>query len=397
MDHTNPHILNLISNYISKEISEEEFNELKQWLLEDSKNEQFFIDYLRIYKKSRRIQFVKILDKDVAWKNIISKLETPLLQEQPLKKATSTSKYIKLIPSISKYAAIAIVFLTIGYFYKSGNFPNSKNTVIPPESITLQLENGKIQIINEDGSSQLVDEEGKIIGSQNGSQLIYTNETEKETLTYNTLTIPYGKRFEIQLSDGTRVHLNAGSSLKYPIKFINGIKREVFLNGEAFFSVAKDAKHPFIVNATDLNVEVFGTEFNVSAYPEDIDTDVVLVEGSVGMYKNNETIKEGTMLVPGTKGSLNKENLSISIEKVNTLIYTSWRQGGLFFRNMPFKNIAKKLERQYNMKVIITNKLLEKETFNANFNEEPIENILSYFSDSYNIKYTIKNNMVYIN
>lgn len=397
MDHTNPHILNLISNYISKEISEEEFNELKQWLLEDSKNEQFFIDYLRIYKKSRRIQFGKILDKDVAWKNIISKLENPLLQEQPLKKATLTSKYIKLIPSISKYAAIAIVFLTIGYFYKSGNFPNSKNTVIPPESITLQLENGKIQIINEDGSSQLVDEEGKIIGSQNGSQLVYTNKTEKETLTYNTLTIPYGKRFEIQLSDGTRVHLNAGSSLKYPIKFINGIKREVFLNGEAFFSVAKDAKHPFIVNATDLNVEVFGTEFNVSAYPEDIDTDVVLVEGSVGMYKNNETIKEGTMLVPGTKGSLNKENLSISIEKVNTLIYTSWRQGGLFFRNMPFKNIAKKLERQYNMKVIITNKLLENETFNANFNEEPIENILSYFSDSYNIKYTIKNNMVYIN
>ncbi len=255
MDHTNPHILNLISNYISKEISEEEFNELKQWLLEDSKNEQFFIDYLRIYKKSRRIQFIKILDKDVAWKNIISKLENPLLQEQPLKKATSTSKYIKLIPSISKYAAIAIVFLTIGYFYKSGNFPNSKNTVIPPESITLQLENGKIQIINEDGSSQLVDEEGKIIGSQNGSQLVYTNETKKETLTYNTLTIPYGKRFEIQLSDGTRVHLNAGSSLKYPVKFINGIKREVFLNGEAFFSVAKDAKHAFIVNATDLNVE----------------------------------------------------------------------------------------------------------------------------------------------
>jgi ferric-dicitrate binding protein FerR (iron transport regulator) len=397
MAHTNPHILNLISNYISKEISEKEFNELKQWLLEDSKNKQFFIDYLRVYKKSRRIQFIKILDKDVAWKNIVSKLETPLLQKQPLKNATSTSKYIKLLPTISKYAAIAIVFLTIGYFYKSGNFSNSKNTVIPSESITLQLENGKIQIINEDGSSQLVDEEGKIIGSQSGSQLVYTNEIEKETLTYNTLTIPYGKRFEIQLSDGTKVHLNAGSSLKYPVKFISGVKREVFLNGEAFFSVAKDAKHPFIVNAADLNVEVFGTEFNVSAYPEDIDTDVVLVEGSVGMYKNNETIKEGTMLIPGTKGSLNKENLSISTKKVNTFIYTSWRQGGLFFRNMPFKNIAKKLERQYNMKVVITNKLLENETFNANFNEEPIENILSYFSDSYNIKYTIKNNMVYIN
>lgn len=391
----NPHILKIISNYLSNEITENEFIELKQWVHKNDKNKQFFIDHLHIYKKARRIQFAEILDKDIAWETITSKLKNPLVENQPQKK--HTSKYIKLIPTISKYAAVAILFLTIGYFYINKSTSNNKNNDIPSGSITLQLENGNIQIINEDGSTQLVDENGKIIGTQNGSQLVYKTETNKETLSYNTLTIPYGKRFEIQLSDGTKVHLNAGSSLKYPVKFINGVKREVFLTGEAYFSVTKDEKHPFIVNAEDLNVEVFGTEFNVSAYPEDANLDVVLVEGSVGMYKNTETMKEGTKLVPGTKGTLDKDKLNITTKTVNTLIYTSWRDGGLFFRNMPFKSIAKKLERQYNMKVVITNKLLENETFNANFNEEPIENILSYFSDSYNIKYSIKDHIIYIN
>ncbi|WP_308991018.1 FecR domain-containing protein [Mariniflexile litorale] len=397
MNNINSHVSNLISNYISKDISEKEFHELKSWLHEDSKNEQFFIDHLQIYKKVRRIQFAKILDEDAAWNNIVSKLKHSLEEDVTTKKSTSKSKYIKLIPVISKYAAIAIIFLTISYFYQNDYFGSDEKAVIPSDQITLQFENGTVQIINEDGSTQLVDTKGTIVGTQKGNQLVYNNNIEKETLVYNTLTVPYGKRFEIQLSDGTNVHLNAGTSLKYPVKFIKGEKRQVFLNGEAFFSVAKDIKHPFIVNAENLNVEVLGTEFNVSAYTEDTDTEVVLVEGSVGMYKDSQTIKEGTMLLPGTKGSLNKESLNITTKKVNTLIYTSWRQGGLFFRNIPFKNIVKKMERHFNKKIIITNKLLENETFNANFNDEPIENILSYFNDSFNIKYNIKNNIIYIN
>lgn len=397
MDIINPHISKLISNYISKEINEKEFNELKNWLQEDLRHRQFFIDHLQIYKRVRRVQFAKILDEDAAWNLIVSKLEHPIQQNKAAKKTVFKSKYIKLIPTFSKYAAIAVFLLTVGYFYQSGYIASNKKVSIPSESITLKLENGTIKIINEDGTTQLLDAKGRIIGTQNGGQLTYNNDVEKETLVYNTLNVPYGKRFKIQLSDGTSVQLNAGTSLKYPVKFLKGEKRQVFLNGEAFFSVTKDAEHPFIVNSENLNVEVFGTEFNVSAYPEDTDTEVILVEGSVGMYNNSQTIKEATMLKPGTKGALNKENRSISTKKVNTQTYTSWMQGGLFFRNMPFKNIAKKIERQYNMKVVITNKQLEDETFNGNFNEEPIETILSYFNDSYNINYSIKNNIVYVN
>ena len=296
-----------------------------------------------------------------------------------------------------KYAAVAVLFLGLGYFYQQGYFSNNSELVFPSESITLELENGNIQIINEDGSTKVVDDKGNIVGTQEGNQLVYSNDIIKDKLVYNTLTVPYGKRFEIRLSDGTVVNLNAGTSLKYPVKFIKGENRQVFLNGEAFFDVTSDKEHPFIVNAEALNVEVFGTEFNVSAYPEDTTTDVVLVEGSVALYSEEETVKEGITIVPGTKGSLDKNANSISTEKVNIEIYTQWMEGGLVFRNSSFENISKKLERHYNVKIINTNKQLNNEVFNASFNEESIDIILNDFKNSFDFKYKIEENIIYIN
>ena len=115
-----------------------------------------------------------------------------------------------------------------------------------------------------------------MVGNQNGNKIVYDTETTLEKLVYNTIKIPYGKRFELQLSDGTIVHLNSGTTLKYPVKFIASGNRQVFLDGEAFFDVAKDKTHPFVVNADNLNVRVLGTHFNVSNYPEDKLTDIVL-------------------------------------------------------------------------------------------------------------------------
>ncbi|WNH11496.1 FecR family protein [Thalassobellus suaedae] len=384
----NQHIINLIAAYISKEINENEFQELTDWLNESSENEKLFSEYLLLYKKSRRLNFIKKVDQEVAWKLINSKIK---------KQSSSKKLAIKLSSHVFKYAAIAILFIGITYLYQNDFFNKSNEIIISTDSITLQLENGNVQIINEDGATEIVDKNGNIVGSQSGHQLIYSNTVKEKALVYNTLNIPYGKRFEIKLSDGTMVHLNSGSSLKYPIKFIEGMDRCVFLSGEAYFSVTKDAKHPFIVNAKDLNVKVYGTKFNVSAYSEDTLTDVVLVEGSVGMYANNETSNKGTILIPGTKGSFNRVNQNISSENVDTLIYTSWMDGGLFFRKMTFKNIAKKLERHYNKKIIISNKQLENEIFNANFKDEPIENVLGYLKESFSINYTIENDTIYIN
>lgn len=330
---------------------------------------------------------------DSIFNNILaaSKEQETVIEIQP--KKSNLKKYIAI-------AASVLVLLSVGFLYKNGTFTKSAEVPFDFKStdIVLQMEDGTVQIISENGKVQVQDKNGKIIGNQDGNKLIYEKETGSDKLVYNTLKIPYGKKFRLQLSDGTMVHLNSGTTLKYPVKFIAGENRQVYLDGEGFFDVAKDKKHPFIVNADELNVRVLGTHFNVSNYPEDASTDVVLVEGSVGMYRSNEEFdaSKNTILKPGYKGSFNKENTFIFTKPVITEIYTSWIDGGLTFRNMTFKNIITKLERRYNVTIVNKNEKLANEKFNASFKEESIENVMSYFNDIHGINYTIKNNQILI-
>lgn len=378
-------IAELIYKSVAKIISPAEQAILDQWL----KNETNLALYNKIIDK-KNIQNKLAIYKQIETERIYKNLEG--------KMATNDKKVKKLKRfKVLKYAAVLLLFLGVGYLYQSGYFSKETQFVVPDESITLQLENGDVKIINEDGTTEVFDAKGNVIGSQSGTKIVYGNTTADEKLVYNTLTVPYGKRFEINLSDGTKVHLNAGTSLKYPVKFIGGKARQVFLKGEAFFDVAKDEKHPFVVNADQLNVEVLGTQFNFSSYPEDVETDVVLVEGSVNLYtpsdKNNHVL-----LKPGFKGSYSKSAAGqISTKPVITSIYTSWIDGELVFRNITFGDILKKMERHYNVEIINRNTQLTHEKFNASFRNEPIEKILEYFKITYGIDYSINNNKIIIN
>src|SRR5690606_27690146 len=168
--------------------------------------------------------------------------------------------------SIIKYAAIAILFLAIGFWSQLHfNDVRPENKITPRTNvITLELENGDIQVISEDGSSKILQAGGKAVANQTGNQLIYNQDTEDTKISYNTLNIPSGKQFNIVLSDGSKVHLNSGSTLTYPVKFSKGSPRRVTLIGEAFFDVAHDENDKFIVNTEKLKIQVYGTKFNVS-------------------------------------------------------------------------------------------------------------------------------------
>lgn len=320
-----------------------------------------------------------------------AKEEESVIEINP--KKSNFKKYISIAASI-------VVLLGIGLAYQKDIFKTKTQPKFDFKStdIVLQLENGNTQIISENNKVEVRDADGNVVGNQDGDKIVYDDNSALEKTTYNTIKIPYGKKFRLQLSDGTLVHLNAGTTLRYPVKFIAGENRQVFLDGEAFFDVAKDKKHPFIVNADALNVRVLGTHFNVSNYPEDAATDVVLVEGSVGMYRSNEEFDaaKNTILKPGFRGSFNRENTQISTKPVITDIYTSWINGGLTFRNMTFKNIITKLERRYNVTIINKNEKLANEKFNASFSDESIEKVMSYFNDIHGINYTIKNNQILI-
>ncbi|MEX0315554.1 MAG: FecR family protein [Allomuricauda sp.] len=375
----------LIVKYLTNSISKKEWDELNLWF-ERSKDSQTLREYIKI---------------NYAIEDLMSEFDTEKTKKLILEKIKKDKRSVVTlrITRFLKYAAVAVLLFGIGFMYEqdyfSDVFNKSVDTTSPIEdTIVLEHEDGNLEIISEGEVTEIVNSKGEVIGKQQGNRLIYSDaDTDSEELIYNQLTVPYGKRFELELSDGTIAHLNAGSSLKYPVKFLNEGNREVFLVGEAYLDVAKDAERPFIIGTSDnLDVQVLGTQFNVSNYPEDATTEVVLVEGSVGLKIDEES--STVVLEPGFKGSFDRREGNISTTPVITSIYTSWVKGELVFRGMSLENILKKLERHYN--VAITNQNLEysQKKFNANFGNEPIETVLNYFKNTYGINYAINNNKV---
>lgn len=308
-----------------------------------------------------------------------------------------------------RVAAIMVICFGLSYLYfdfSASSDPSQDSIEIvneapDPNSIILELGDGKKEVISSDGTISILNNEGKVVGVQKGTNLNYTNAVANklpEELVWNKLTIPYGKVFEIVLSDKTIVHLNAGSSIRYPVQFLKGQDRNVFLEGEAFFEVTKNTDQPFVVHTDNMNVEVLGTKFNVSSYPEDPTINTVLVEGSVSINSNLDTKEpQKTMLRPGHKLDWEKQKGSIALNKVDTTIYTAWIEGRIVFEHMPFNNILKKLERRYNVSITNNNPNLATETFTASFDIETIDQVLMSFSKNYNFTYNIDKNQITIN
>lgn len=292
------------------------------------------------------------------------------------------------------WAAAAVVIGILGIVFFFNNTPKAieqaRTPIATQNSIILEREDGKVEVLSEDGEVQLTNKEGEVIGGQAGRKLIYQKKDKVvEKLVYNTLSVPYGKRFELNLSDGSMVYMNAGSSLKYPVNFSKTGNRQVFLTGEAFFKVAKDSNRPFLVAAENLEIGVLGTEFNVSAYPEDLKTIVVLVEGSVQLAAH-ESAKENIIMLPGQLASLQQHETNIQLLDVDVAPYIAWLQDELVFRNMSFDNILKKMERHYDVRIINNDSVLAKEIFNASFGKESLVNILEYFKETYGLTFAYR-------
>lgn len=394
MKENNNEILELIQSYFSQGLSEDEFNLLKLWINDKPENKKLFSEYLLLHKKTRRFFFVENIDTVSAWNKIESRIY----------KSVKKSNFIpKISAPIFKYAAILIACFGITYFFLNQNkssLENKNHLIIAQEDIRLELENGNVKIINSDGNEKLINNAGNVVAEQSGNLINYKNKVDHNTLEYNKLIIPKGKNFQIVLSDGTKVYLNSGTTFKYPVKFIAGNNRQVYLlEGEAYFDVTEDSAHPFIVNSSKVNVRVLGTEFNISSYPEDHSINTVLVEGSVSIFDKETAYNNATAakLKPGFKASWNKKDNNLAIDKVDTSIYTSWKNGKLIFRNTQFKNIIKKLERHYNVVITNNNTKLNEQYFDATFDVETIEQVLNSFNRSFKIQYKIENNQIYIN
>ena len=305
---------------------------------------------------------------------------------------------------IYKYAALFVGLLGLFYLIRSIDGISSNGLEInalgkSKEAITLRLGNGELEIVNENEQRQVLDSKGNAIGTQNGNQIRYAAITNRKELVYNELTVPYGKRFDLVLSDGTAITLNAGSSIKYPIQFLDKGERKVFLKGEAFFDVTKNKEQPFIVNAMEVEVQVLGTQFNLSFYPEDEVINTVLVEGSVrltGQAKAQDKV-HSAILIPGERAQWSKTERDLMVDNVDVSLYTAWTQGRLVFRDTPFKIIRKKLERHYNVVIINNNAALDEKMYNASFDVETIQQVMNSFKENYALEYEMIEEKIVIN
>jgi len=378
----------LIIKFISRTANLEELCLLMKYL-EVKKNVEVFKSFIKINYFS--IYTMQNIDR----KEILEIVQKRISSEQ--KRKRREKNYLKVL----RYAAILTIFFGLGYYYNTFQSQTNTTQIITPneDSIVLTTSDGTKIILNEDQKD--VEIESQLSLNKNSSQLNYNktfkgNDVIKKPV-FHMLEVPFGKRFKIVLSDGTLVHLNSGSKLKYPVKFDKNKPRTVSLEGEAFFNVAERKNQIFSVNTETINVEVYGTKFNFKNHPEDNYSDVVLVEGSVGLY--SKYVDNIVRLKPGIKGSFNKSNFSITQDKINTSIYTSWIDGQVVFRNESFESILIKLERIYNVEIINNSNNKPNETFNAKIDveKESINDVLSYFNKIYNIKYQTFNNKIIIN
>lgn len=376
----------LIIGYINQTSTIEDLKTIIE-KLKQPKNVSLFKTYIKINYYS--IYIMNQSDTE----SIIKELKSRISKEEYKAKRTH------ILLNTIKYAAVFCLIFGLGYYSSiNSELLDEPQKIIPKSNdIVLTSDDSKVVLEKDDNKTDDKKIISKINLIQKSDQLIYDNNIDIKELVYHSLKVPYGKRFNIVFSDGSKAYLNSGSFIRYPVKFIEDKKREVFLEGEAFFDVAENKNELFIVNSNGINVEVYGTKFNVRNYSEDFNSDIVLVEGSVGI--NNSEVSELTMLKPGFKGSVDKENFRVETSKVNTKIYTSWIDGEVIFRNETFSQILKKLERLYNVTIINNKNESLDEVFNAaiDVENENIEQVLEYFNKIYNIEYQIFNNKIIIN
>lgn len=381
----------LIEKYLHGNLTKEERQRLKEWVLAEEEHMVFFKNRIRDHDRASFSDF----DPEAAFhtfSDTIAKRKSP--------------KRISL--HILRYAAVFAILLALGFFMKSRFLDDSLPTenslvkeqeVLPEkEGIVLKFGDGSMQKIDSKSEGLVKDAQGNVIANKDKNQLTFSSSGEIENLRtrFNEIYVPNGERFKIKLSDGTWVWLNSGSKLRFPQHFASDSEsRDVYLEGEAFFDVTKNAQKPFVVNAGNINIEVLGTRFNLSAYGSDDAIATTLVEGAVNIYETGTPTKR-TRLDPSYQANFIKATQSLGKQKVDTSLYTAWMQNIVVINDLTFPEILKKLERTHNVTFINKATQLNDAVFRGEFHNESVESILNTIALSTPFSFKIDQNKITI-
>lgn len=360
------YIAALIAKSVTNSLTDEEKKELEDWKNASGHNRQLFESMRReenLYDYSRR---AAKYDKAAGWDGVQQRIKTARRQ--------------KIYVTFWQYAAIFLLPLIAGvvtwHFTRETEDNQVKTFIAQPVQITpgeskavLTLGDGTVVGLGETTQEELTESGVKI--NVDKAELAYDKKDAEATLAkvtpeeivYNKIDIPRGGEYKLRLSDGSLVHLNSMSSLRYPVHF-SGETREVELTGEAFFEVSK-SQTPFIVKTKGVDIRVLGTTFNVSAYPENHYTQATLVTGSVRV-----DTKEGgqIMLKPSQQAELDNQSHELVVRQVDVTFYTSWVSGKIYFKDERLEDIMNTLSRWYDIQVVFADKSKKDLRFGCNLN-----------------------------
>jgi len=336
----------LYQQYIANSSTVEELEEL-QVLLRHPENEKEFIDLLDgSWEDLKHIQ-LKDISIDRA-DHIFADVVRPVDFQRK-----NNWLWIRVAAAILMILSATIVF----YKYSDNARVKTQlvkhtqpvlNEIMPGSNkAVLTLGNGHKVVLDDAQSGQIATEEGVIIKKIADGQLSYAASGKDVTIEQNNLSIPKGGQYHVTLPDGTQVYLNSTSSLSYPTQFI-GSSRNVTLQGEAYFEVAKNAKMPFIINVNNKQkIEVLGTHFNVKAYTDEQEINTTLLEGSVKISTDDKNVilKPGQMAVDNPSKSL-----SVQIADLEEIM--AWKNGLFIFNNENITTVMKKVARWYDVDVV---------------------------------------------
>ncbi len=304
--------------------------------------------------------------------HLIEKIETRL-NEIDNSSIQPTAKKVHLWPQLRKLVSVAAVFLLLagfGIFFwlrrthlhkpLSAQTRTEKNIEIKPggDKAILTLANGSQIILDNAQNGVVATQSGiSIRKDANGKVVFDASSVVARNLVpgFNTITTPRGGQYQVVLPDGSRVWLNAASSLKFPT-FFSGIERNVELTGEAYFEVAKNKSKPFKVFSQNQTVEVLGTHFNINAYPDEDVINTTLLEGSVRISKRSADGKKESgerMLKPGQQAKLGTD---IQISNADVQAAVAWKNGYFVFAHEPIQSIMRQLSRWYDVDVVYQGK-----------------------------------------
>lgn len=392
------------NNYSIEDFASDPY--FQMWVFEpNAMANKFWADWLTDHpekretvEKAKRLVLLLDRDEDKLSKKEVDAIWRTIIENRGVHKGfKKQNKGRYEISNLLKIAAVFIGLFALGFtaYYFNSIWMKESSKTIASNRITLELEDGSIVFLDEVNSETITNKTKAVVSDKN--TLSYKN-AEKDLdnkLVYNKITVPYGKIFELELSDGSRVKLNAGTKLRYPVRFLKNTPRNVYLEGEAFFEVAKDKKNAFTVVTNKMNTRVYGTKFNVSCYKNEHKIATVLVEGSVGVYKaNGEGKDHPTLIKPGYRALF--KNDAIGVSKVDVSKYTAWTDEKLVFMDDSFDVIVKRLERKYDVKIINQYTELNGKKFTGIFKKESLEDVLRIFREHTHFNYTIKEKSVVI-